>query len=355
VPEIALSAQWDRKKMETDESRTATTAIWNRESIVELLARELARTAHEGRDLFVLLVGLDQLQDITARYGPSQGDRVLGEVAKRLNAFMRSYDHVGRYGAEQLLVLCLSYDLAGIVPLAEKLRQTVEQLSVEISGTRVPVTISISLATASDFRSSSHYELLRELENGLYRAHAQGGNRVERVRPARAQSVIATPPGDRTRLRAAVSFFVVAAIVVALIWISPAWTCAPFRVRDVVEGGELPPPLPVNCGATADVPSDSTLESLDQQREARGLLLQETVTCKISLPPKARRERGSDQQWLPDLYVNGRYQYRRHVFLATSQDVPGGTLFTVEVCLMPWWDYLKQPGDACWGQYAFWR
>jgi diguanylate cyclase (GGDEF)-like protein len=341
--------------MESDEPRTASTAIWNRDSIVELLARELARTAHEGRDLFILLVGVDQLPSIRQQYGSAKGDLVLGDVAKRLNAFMRSYDHVGRYGTEQLLVLCLSYDRAGIVPLAEKLRETVGHLAVEISGSKIPVTISISLATAADFQPHSHHELLQELENGLSRAQAGGGNRLERVRPARSVSktIPAMPVGAGVRL--VFGIVVMVSIVVGLFWISPAWTCAPFRLRDVFAGGELPPPLLTNCSATAEVPSDETMQALDQRREASGLLLQETVTCKISTPARASRDRLRDQHWLSELYVNGTYQYRRHVFLATSQEVPGGTLFTVEVCIMPWWDYLKQPGDACWGQYAFWR
>jgi hypothetical protein len=126
-------------------------------------------------------------------------------------------------------------------------------------------------------------------------------------------------------------------------------------VRDIFSSDELPPPLPVNCAATTDRASDLTLASLERQRDAAQLSLQETVSCKVTLSSRNRAERARDQQWLSTLYVNGTYQYRRHIFLAAWEDVPGGRLLTVEVCLMNWWDYLKQPGDACWGEYLFWK
>jgi hypothetical protein len=126
-------------------------------------------------------------------------------------------------------------------------------------------------------------------------------------------------------------------------------------LADVLETGEMPPPLPANCAPTSEQLSDATLQSLDKQREDSGLLLQETITCKIPSTAKSHSEGLSNQKWLSALYVNGVYQYRRHVFLSASQDVRGGTLFTVEICLMPWWAYMKQPGDACWDRYAFWR
>ena len=340
--------------MERNGPRTSSTAIWNRESIIELLARELARTARDGRDLLVLLVGVDQLQSISQQYGEAQGDLVLGEVARRLNAFMRSYDHVGRYGSEQLLVLPLSYDLGDIFPLATKLREAVSHLPVDVAGTSVPVTISISLTTSAEFPSRNNHELLRELENALHRAQAEGGDRIETVRAVRSASRVSPPARERIRVGLIVSVVLLVAVV-ALLWISPVWSCAPFRLRDVLEAGELPPPLPTDCAPTSETLSDATMQSLDRQRENGGLLLQETITCKIPAARKSRGEGTRDQQWLSALYVNGVYQYRRHVFLAASQDVRGGTLFTVEICLMPWWDYMKQPGDACWGQYAFWR
>lgn len=340
--------------MESDGPHVISTAIWNRQSIIELLARELARTAHEGRNLFVLLVGVDQLQTICDQHGQSYGELVMGEVAKRLAGSLRSYDHIGRYSAEHLLILPLSSELTGTFPLAEGLREVIAQQPLQISGKTLPVTASISLTSSGDFPSRNSYEILQELESGLHRAQAAGGDRVETVRVIRPIPDPHRRGRDPLPVRLIVSLVLVASIA-GLLLFKPVSSCAPYRLYDIFSSNELPPPLPVNCSATTERPLPATLEALDQQREAARLSLQETVTCKVSLSSKNRAERIRDQQWLSTLYVNGSYQYRQHVFLAAWQDVPGGRLLTIEVCLMHWWDYLKQPGDACWGQYRFWK
>lgn len=340
--------------MESDGLHVVSTAIWNRQSIVELLARELARTAREGRNLFVLLVGADQLSILRDQHGESYADQVMSEVAKRMATLLRSYDHIGRYSAEQLLILPVSSDLTGAFPLAEALRANLAQQPLQVSGNSVPVTISISLASSSDFPSLNHYELLQELESALSRAQAAGGDRAEFARVIRPVSTRPSPARDPVPVRLLISLVLLAGIA-GLVLFKPVASCAPFRLHDVFSTDELPPPLPANCAATTATPSALTLASLETQRDAGKLTLQETVTCKVTLSSKNRADRARDQQWLSTLYVNGAYQYRRHVFLAAWEDVPGGRLLTVEVCLMNWWEYLKQPGDTCWGQYLSWK
>ena len=85
-----------------------------------------------------------------------------------------------------------------------------------------------------------------------------------------------------------------------------------------------------------------------------GLVLQETVTCKVS-STRASRAHSLDPQWIQQMYVGGVLRYKRHVLIAATQEAPGGTLFMVEVCLMPWWKYVDQSGTDCWGQLAFWK
>ena len=97
------------------------------------------------------------------------------------------------------------------------------------------------------------------------------------------------------------------------------------------------------------------MRALDSQRESRGLQLEGVVTCKIASSGPKDRSIQIDQQWLDTIYVNGTMQYKRHVLLAAPEKVQGGTLFTVEQCLMPWWTYMSQPQDRCWEQAEFWK
>jgi len=140
-------------------------------------------------------------------------------------------------------------------------------------------------------------------------------------------------------------------VIAAVFVLAPSWTCAPFRLGDIVDTGELPPPVPPDCTPTTEEPSPATIQTLENQRQEMGLALQETLTCKV---PSSRAHH-LDPQWLQRMYIGGILRYRRHVLLAATQDVPGGTLFTVERCLMPWWKYIDQSGSDCWSQLEFWK
>jgi hypothetical protein len=135
----------------------------------------------------------------------------------------------------------------------------------------------------------------------------------------------------------------------------PSTICTPFLLRDILDSSELPAQLPTDCQPTTERPSDATMKSLESQREARGLQLEGTTTCKITFSGPKDHSLQVDQQWLDSIYVNGVLQDKRHVLIAATEKVKGGALFTVEECLMPAWTYFKQPQDRCWEQAEFWK
>lgn len=318
------------------------TAIWNQDSVVELLTRELARSAREGGALSVMLAGID------APAPPS--DALLGEIAQRFSLLLRPYDHVGRYGADQLLIVVPGNGVEDVLPVAEKLRQSVAQSPFEVSGTSQPVTVSVALADGT-FRTAD--DLLRDLSGLRSRAQSLGGDRVESQRKLAAGS---SRPLPRRRVR--LTLWIGAAILAGLVilaFASPSTLCAPLLLSDVFNSNELPPPLPADCVPTNEHPSDATVRSLDSQRAARELILEGTVTCKVASSGPKDRSVQIDQQWLDSIYLGGTMQYKRHILLATHESVKGGTLFTVEQCLMPWWTYVSQPQDRCWEGYEFWK
>ncbi len=332
-----------------------STAIWNRDSILELLTRELARSVRENAHLTVMLVGIDQFQEISHEHGQSQAEAVVAEVAKRLTSTMRPYDHVGRYNTEQLLVVAPGYTLSDALPVAEKLRDAVVTLPITIARTDLRATVCISVASLDDSQFRDEDDLLRTLERVLYRTSLDGGNKVvaagklaevtARIRPSRRINLPLVIAGTL-----AVGFL-------ALFFVAPAWTCAPFRVADIIDSSELPPPLPPDCFVTTDHPSHATLQVLDTQREAQGLAPQRTVTCKVHYPSGAagRAAHLRNEKWMDEVYSGGIIQYHRHVLLVASEDSASDTLFTVELSLMPWWKFVNGAGDKCWGQLAFWN
>lgn len=162
------------------------TGILRREAILEQLDRELQRALRYRRPLALALADLDHFKAVNDRHGHLAGDLLLKRAAQALASPLRSTDAVGRFGGEEFLVVLPETDLAGAAVVAEKLRQVVEELAVALEdGTVLRITVSIGLA-AVDPRaewSPSALELLGEADKALYRAKADGRNRVEPAAP----------------------------------------------------------------------------------------------------------------------------------------------------------------------------
>src|SRR5690242_15991396 len=94
-----------REEMRFQATHDALTSLWNSGVIMELLGRELARSRREHVTTAILMCDLDHFKSVNDTYGHVAGDEVLKETAKRLLGSVRSYDFVGRYGGEELLIV----------------------------------------------------------------------------------------------------------------------------------------------------------------------------------------------------------------------------------------------------------
>jgi hypothetical protein len=130
-------------------------------------------------------------------------------------------------------------------------------------------------------------------------------------------------------------------VIGLLVVVGMSWTCVPDSLNDLMDPGEMYPPLPAACQMTVEGPSDATVQAIESRREARGLIFQRRVTCRM---PK--KSAGSAS--LDNFYIDKTLQHGRQVFLAETQDVPGsGTLVVVESTLMPRWRYFMRLGGHC--------
>ncbi|MBF8305939.1 MAG: hypothetical protein HW398_1127 [Acidobacteria bacterium] len=153
------------------------TGIWNRAAIFDVLKRELLRAQREGTFVGVLLADLDFFKKINDVYGHLAGDAVLREVAQRINAAVRTYDAVGRYGGEEFLVV-LSGCEEEPLPHAERIRALVSAEPVVTREGAITVTLSLG-AAISGGELLEIEDLLRAADAALYRAKRAGRNRVE--------------------------------------------------------------------------------------------------------------------------------------------------------------------------------
>jgi diguanylate cyclase len=153
------------------------TGLWNHRIIVERLREEMNRSRREESPLSVVLIDVDHFKKINDSYGHMAGDTVLQELSTVFTGSLRPYDHVGRYGGEEFLLILPGCEIESALSRAEQLRAAVESASIMDGETMLQVTASFGVASA--FPSNYEAEtLIRIVDAALYRAKSSGRNCV---------------------------------------------------------------------------------------------------------------------------------------------------------------------------------
>jgi diguanylate cyclase (GGDEF)-like protein len=159
----------------------ALTGIANRRHFDDVLAKECKRAQRVGEPLTLAVLDVDWFKAYNDHYGHPAGDSCLQQVAQTLAATIsRSSDLVARYGGEEFVFLAPSTGLVGAQSMAEKLVRAVEALALPHERSPLGhVSISVGIASMQNDGDSSAQILLQRADAALYRAKAQGRNRVE--------------------------------------------------------------------------------------------------------------------------------------------------------------------------------
>ncbi|MDH2904613.1 MAG: diguanylate cyclase [Actinomycetota bacterium] len=153
------------------------TGLYNRASLDESLRRLLTLDEHNDRpQLVALMVDIDYFKRVNDSLGHAAGDRVLQRVAEAIAKGTRASDMAFRYGGEEFLVLLSQ---AGATP-AVSAASAAERIRVNLStsaGAGADVTVSVGVAVRSVGESAA--SLVDRADQALYRAKANGRDRVE--------------------------------------------------------------------------------------------------------------------------------------------------------------------------------
>lgn len=156
------------------------TRLHTRRSLETLAARQIPPPP--GEQLSVLLCDLDFFKFINDNYGHGAGDAVLAQVGRIIATAIRRRDIAARLGGEEFVVLLPDTPHEAALQLAERLRETLEQTSMDALPGMHNVTASFGVAT---LRPGEDLEaLLMRADNVLYAAKNNGRNCVEWEREA---------------------------------------------------------------------------------------------------------------------------------------------------------------------------
>ena len=162
-------------------SHDGLTGLWNRNSILEILQKEIARATRESSALSVLMADLDNFKQINDTFGHLAGDAVLRESALRMSGQIRSYDAIGRYGGEEFLIVLPGCDREGGIAQAVRLRECIANLPFDTPSAMIHVTCSLGVCCTQAGDELQIDALIRAADEALYHAKHLGRDRVEPV------------------------------------------------------------------------------------------------------------------------------------------------------------------------------
>jgi diguanylate cyclase (GGDEF)-like protein/PAS domain S-box-containing protein len=152
----------------------ALTGLPNRLMFLDRLTRAAARQERaEGGVVAVLFLDLDNFKAVNDLHGHEVGDRLLVEVARRLEQAVRATDTVARLGGDEFAVICEGADAATASLVASRVQEAFKD-PVAVTGEQFPVGMSIGVALSPPYSADS---LLRYADSAMYhaKATARGG------------------------------------------------------------------------------------------------------------------------------------------------------------------------------------
>ena len=166
-----------QKRLLQDALTDTLTQLPNRRNGLDFLASEWLFSQSSGAPLACLILDIDHFKRINDSYSHAAGDAVLRQLAELLRNISRSEDVVFRYGGEEFVAVLTNANQRVALQIGERLRMMTEKADFLWEEQRIPVTISVGVASASGSETDS-MELIKAADTALYQAKESGRNRV---------------------------------------------------------------------------------------------------------------------------------------------------------------------------------
>jgi diguanylate cyclase (GGDEF)-like protein len=164
-----------RASLAEQAARDYLTGLYNRRHLMDELSTALERRA----GFTFVLLDIDFFKQVNDEYGHNTGDDVLVHLASRLAGALRPGDVAARHGGEEFALLLHGVTGAEAAAWVDGVRAAVAAEPIEVNGVSISMTFSAGVADGAGYRCP--VTLIADADEALYRAKANGRNRVEQA------------------------------------------------------------------------------------------------------------------------------------------------------------------------------
>ena len=180
-----------QERFRYDALHDALTELANRTLLIDRVDCALKRVKrHSDYQFAILFLDLDRFKVINDSLGHLVGDKLLVEIARRLERAVRAIDTVARLGGDEFAILLDDIeDLKEATHIAERIAADLK-VPVQLAGENVCTTASIGIATSSTGYAQAG-DILRDADLAMYRAKELGKARhvvFDQIMHAQAQT-----------------------------------------------------------------------------------------------------------------------------------------------------------------------
>ena len=166
------------EQLQTKAEKDPLTGLYNKRALQTKGTESFRRAKLLKVPLSISVFDIDHFKKINDTYFHEAGDYCLREIAVAVQTkLIRQDDVLARYGGEEFVVLLFGSNLQQAIEIGERLRATIEGHPFNYKGTRIPLTISVGVATKTP-EMSTWEELFAKADAALFASKNAGRNRV---------------------------------------------------------------------------------------------------------------------------------------------------------------------------------
>ncbi|WP_244956881.1 GGDEF domain-containing protein [Enterovibrio norvegicus] len=176
---LTLQTQSQMKLLRHESATDALTGLPGRNSYAQQAERFFNQTRAENQLLGIIVCDIDNFKLYNDTFGHGRGDDVIKSIADAMHDAMRSDDLCFRIGGEEFVALLPLSDAKFLNIIAERIRSSVEKLSIPHITENGIVTLSVgALLVTPSAKKWTYSNAFDEADALLYKAKDKGRNRI---------------------------------------------------------------------------------------------------------------------------------------------------------------------------------